>query len=105
MVFEHNAVNRMVTLAKVQVGRSQSTVKSEIVSEIETRSPNTRGRIHTDTGIDSGEEAGGSLTRSGRGSRVMQHSACTDRMAVTVERSDMVAGVEIGICARPPMLR
>ena len=42
----------------------------------------------------------GSLTRSEPGLRVMQHRACTDRMAATVGRGDMAVGVKTGFSAR-----
>ncbi len=46
----------METPAKVQIGGGNRTVKTEIIFQIETRFPNARGRIHTDIGIDAGEE-------------------------------------------------
>jgi MscS family membrane protein len=41
-----------------------------------------------------------SLTRIRSGSRVMQHTACTDRMAATVGRDDMATGIKTGFSAR-----
>ena len=52
-----HAVERVVTPAKVQIGRGNRTVKTEFIFHIETRSPDARVRIHTDIGIDSGEES------------------------------------------------